>query len=224
MTAKRVTLYCIGVVLMALGFILNSKSALGISPLLSLAYCVSYLTGFSFADCTMIWYVICFALGLLIRGTKVRWTDFLQLPYCFFFSRIMSAFSALLPSPESIVLRILFLILAIICIGIGAAVTIHMYIIINCGDFIVKEIAVRLGKSVGLIKNLFDATIVCITIIVLLIAKRNILDVVGIGTIVTTLGNGRVIAAVTRLFLPKMEEIYNGSYIGWLDGKEKAKT
>ncbi len=219
---KRVIIYCIGVVLMALGFIFNAKSDLGISPICSVAYCAGVIVGWTFSDCVMILFAICFFAGIWVRGTKVHWTDFLQLPYCFFFTRIMSAFSAILPTPDALWVRIIFLILAMLCIAIGATITVHMFIIPNPGDFMVKVISIRLKKPMGITKNVVDAGIIAIAVIMALIAGRNILECgVGIGTLCTMFGTGRIIALTNHFFLKKMEEIYDGSHIKWLDGKVK---
>ena len=216
----RVTIYCVGVVFMALGFILNAKSNLGISPICSFAYCVSHETGTTFPDMTMCLFILCFLVALLIRGTKPHWTDFLQLPYCFIFTRVMSAFSAILPTPDSLAVRIIFLALAILSIGLGATITLSMHIIPNPGDYLVNIIGVKANKSLGLTKNIVDIIIVAMSVALALICRDNILECgVGIGTLCTMILTGRWIAVVNHFLKDKLRNIYESSPIKWLDAK-----
>lgn len=208
---------------MALGFIMNAKSGLGTTPICSIAYCVAYITGLSFPNMTMVLFVICFFAGLLLAGKKPHWTDFLQLPYCFVFTRCMSAFAAVLPSPEHIAVKIIFQALGIICVGCGASLTLNMHIIPNPGDFMVNAAAYRTKKPLGLTKNVVDISIVLMAVILALIFKKNIFEAgVGIGTIAAMFLVGRVMALVSRFFSDKLREIYKNAHIGWLDDRPEA--
>lgn len=223
--ALRVTIYLIGVILMALGFILNAKSTLGISPICAVAYCVSYITGLTFPDMTMCLFAILFFAAIILRGTKPHWTDFLQLPYCFVFTRCMSAFAAILPSPDSLAIRIIFLACAILCIGTGATITLSMHIIPNPGDYFVNVFAVKINKPLGLAKNIVDISIVAITVIIALLFDKNIMDAgVGPGTLATMLLTGRWIAVVNHFFREKMQNLYKSAPIRWLDSKQDVEV
>ena len=205
---------------MALGFIMNAKSGLGATPICSISYCVAYVTGLSFPDMTMILFVICFFTGVIFIGKKPHWTDFLQLPYCFVFTRCMSAFSALLPSPENLAVKIIFQALGIICVGCGASLTLNMHIIPNPGDFMVNAIAYRTRKPLGITKNIVDISIVAMAAIVALIFQKNVFQAgVGIGTIAAMFLVGRVIALVSHFFSDKLRAIYKNAPIGWLDNR-----
>lgn len=63
----RAAFYAAGLVILALGIVLNTKSCLGVSPIISGAYCVSELSGLSFGDMT---FALCavLAAGIILTG------------------------------------------------------------------------------------------------------------------------------------------------------------
>ncbi len=212
--AKRLAVYAIGVVVLALGIVLNTKTAFGVSPMVSVAYCVSELKGFSFANTTMVLYLIYFVMEAALKGRTLRAFDFLQIPFCYVFTRCMSLFSAALPTPESIPLRIAMLVLAIVCTGFGAAIMVAMRLIPNPADGLVQVIGVRIGRSMGFAKNAFDAFSVCLTLAIGLIAAGKIIGV-GLGTVCAMLGTGRAVAACNHLFGKLMARVRAAAPIGF---------
>lgn len=81
--------------------------------------------------------------------------------------------------------------------------SLDMRIIPNPGDGIVQAIADCIHKPVGFTKNCFDLLNITITISVSLIFAHKLIGV-GIGTVVSVLGVGRVIALFNHLFLKRM--------------------
>ena len=97
---NRWAVYIAGLVLLALGLVLNTKTGMGASPIVSIALCVSTLTGGSFANWTLAWYCVLvlaeMALHLLRRrGRLCLVMDLLQLPLSLVFTRFMGLFSAI---------------------------------------------------------------------------------------------------------------------------------
>lgn len=199
--------YLIGLVVLALGLSLNTKAGLGVSPIISVSYCVSQLLHNSFADMTMLLYsgfiVIEMVLHLAKRkGTAVLVQDLLQLPLSLVFTRFMNIFVLCIPDFAtayagrllgSLPFRIVVLLLAIGLTGIGAAMSLNMRIIANPGDGIVQAIADYTGKSVGLMKNCVDASCIALALVIGFAAAHSVVGV-GLGTILAMIGTGRVIA------------------------------
>lgn len=126
--------------------------------------------------------------------------DVLQIPLSMVFTRFLNIFSAALPDFSTkdmtwpvVGERFVVLILALICTGIGAAMSLNMRLVPNPGDGIVQAIADCIHKSVGFTKNCFDLLNVTITIIVSLICTGQ-LHGVGVGTILAVICVGRTIA------------------------------
>ena len=199
--------YVTGLLILAFGIILNTKSGLGVSPIISVSYSISAIWNINFGNMTFILYVI-FVISELVlhrkEGAVVLTKDFLQLPLSLIFTRFMNLFSAWIPSPShGLFSQLLILAAGIICTGIGAAMSLNMRIIPNPGDGIVQAIADSVNKPVGFTKNCFDLFNICITTSVGLIFAHQLVGI-GLGTVVAVLGVGRVIALFNHFFMERM--------------------
>jgi uncharacterized membrane protein YczE len=102
--------------------------------------------------------------------------------------------------------RLIFLIVAIICTGVGAALSLNMRIVPNPGDGIVQTIADATRKDNGFVKNCVDIICVIVTCATGLIFSGEIIGI-GIGTLLAMIGVGRVIAVFNKLTRKHTEEI-----------------
>lgn len=204
--------------ILALGIILNTRSGLGVSPIISVAYSIATVGEYNFGNTTFMLYAVFVIIEILLhtidkyrrKDTNIKLKaqllkDILQLPLSLIFTRFMNLFSSFIPVPEGIVLKLVVLFLGIILTGIGAAMSLNMRLIPNPGDGIVQTIADFINKSVGLAKNGFDLLNICFTICFGIICNGKPVGI-GIGTIIAVLGVGRVIAAFNRIFKGKMLE------------------
>jgi uncharacterized membrane protein YczE len=209
---KRFVLYIIGMIILALGISLNAKTSLGVSPIISTAYCASAITGHNFGNMTFVLYLIFVCAEIVIhlcRGLKKEAAvDCLQVIVSLIFTRFLNVFDMFIPDlgaaemqgtfAGSLAGRIAFLIIAIICTGVGAALSLNMRIVPNPGDGIVQTIADAVGKDNGFIKNCVDITCVIVTCASGLIFAGKIIGI-GIGTLLAMIGVGRVIAVFNKL-------------------------
>lgn len=210
---KRIIVYIVGLFILALGLTLNTKASLGVSPIISVPYSISQITGLNFGDLTFIEYVVFVFIQIWIhiseKNKKRILSDLLQLPLSLVFTRFLNIFSACIPTSSNFLVQLLILVLAIICTGIGAAMSLSMQLVPNPGDGIVQALAGRFNKSVGLTKNMFDCLSVCITLCIGLMFAHTILGI-GIGTVIAVLGVGRVIALFHHVFESQIVELVQG--------------
>lgn len=224
-TILRVICYAAGLLILALGIILNTKSGLGVSPIISVAYSIATIGEFNFGNITFLLYSVFVVVEIILHFFRNRRysceadgaiapaahrdlklvlvMDLLQLPLSLVFTRFMNLFSAMLPAPRNIASKLLVLAAGIILTGIGAAMSLNMRIIPNPGDGIVQAISDCIGKPVGFTKNCFDLFNICLTISISLIFAHRLIGI-GLGTVVSVLGVGRVIALFNHLFMKKM--------------------
>ncbi len=215
---RRFFIYAAGLIVLALGLVLNTKSGLGVSPILSIAYGISQIWSISFANVTLVMYLIFVVLEILIhtymhRGIKQIIADVLQIPLSIVFTRFMKVFSIFIPElsfdGKSIIyeytIRFIVLLTGLILTGTGAATSLNMRIVPNPGDGIVQAIADRIGKSVGFTKNCIDICCVAFTIVGSLILTGHIYGV-GPGTIVAVILVGRTIAIYNSLMRNRLLE------------------
>ena len=205
-TVNRWLLYLAGMLVLALGLTLNTKTGLGVSPIISVAFSVSEIWGWNFGDMTFLLYSLFVAGQFVLRGKNSRLTDLLQLPLSLVFSRVLNLYGALIPyevAEHGFLANFLLLLAAIFLTGAGAAITVNMKLVPNPGDGIVAAVAERLGRDQGFAKNVFDVGCVAVTCVLGLLAAGRIVGI-GVGTIAAMIGVGRSIALVNYLGKQKM--------------------
>lgn len=204
----RILVYVVGMFILALGLTLNTKANLGVSPIISVPYSISQITGLNFGDLTFVVYAMFVVVQIIIhirlKNHKRIASDILQLPLSLIFTRLLNIFTVHIPTSQNLGIRFIILTFAIICTGIGAAMSLSMQIVPNPGDGIVQALAERFDKSVGITKNLFDCQNLSITLCISLFIAHQIVGV-GIGTVIAVVGVGRVIALFNHIFESKIE-------------------
>ena len=218
----RVCFYLAGLLILAMGLTLNTKAGLGVSPIISVSYSVSQIFGLNFGNVTMAQYSLFVVVELVLhslrkgdrdrQGTRmVLVMDLLQIPLSLVFTRFLNLFGALVPDVaagaaswrENLPVRLAVLVLAILCTGVGASMSLSMRIVPNPGDGIVQAIADWLRKPIGLTKNGFDLANITLTILLGLALAGRVVGI-GIGTVVAVVGVGRVMALFQHLAGRKM--------------------
>lgn len=215
-TVIRVIIYIAGLCVLALGLTLSTKADLGVSPIIAVSFGISQLTGARFGDMTFLLYASFVIIEMVLHLTpgkrvpedkkKAVITDLLQLPLSYVFTMFLNVLSARIPAAESMALRAVVLLVSVILVGTGAALSLDMRLIANPGDGLVQAISDRTGLSLGLTKNIVDITCVTMTCIITLAAAHRIIGV-GIGTLIAMLGIGRVIAALNVLFGEQLKSL-----------------
>lgn len=223
----RFLFYVTGLLILALGLTLNTKAGLGVSPIISVSFSISEIIGRNFGDMTLLLYSLFVVIQMLlhlIKGLRthhanaslkfILFMDFLQIPLSIIFTRFLNVFAATIPDFSTIglntttemVIRFIMLFCAIICTGIGAAMSLNMRIVPNPGDGIVQTIADTIHKKVGFTKNCFDLTNIAITATISLLCTGHIVGI-GIGTILAMIGVGRTIAVFNHFTYAKLQTL-----------------
>ncbi len=206
MNFKRILFYCIGIPTLTLGLILNTKCALGTSPIVSIAYAGADITGKTIGDITLIEYCVFIAIQMLVhlrlkKPKSVFLMDALQLPFSLLFSRMMNLFAGMLPSfaESSMPVRLAILMVALAFTALGACLMLNMKLIPNPGDGMVNVISEVFGFEMGLSKNIFDVVCVSVTISLCLLSG-NAIRGLGIGSVIAIVLTGRLMSVYNKLF------------------------
>ena len=208
-TIARIFFYILGICTLALGLTLSTKTKLGASAIIAVAFSISEISGIQLGDATFLLYCFFITVEIVLHllpgkrapsdKRKALIIDVLQLPFSVFFTRLLNVYAAWIPVPEQLAVRIGVLVLAIVLIGVGAALTLDMRLVASPGDGIVQAISDRSGLELGLTKNIVDVCCVAFTCLLTLVCVRHIIGI-GIGTLAGMLGTGRVIAIFNRMF------------------------
>lgn len=115
----RGVFYVVGLIILAFGITLNTKTGLGVSPIISVPYSISSIWNFNFGNMTLVIYLV-FILAEMILHTYIKkraqrlegaalltanrkdliWilaADLLQFPLSLVFTRFLNIFSAWIP-------------------------------------------------------------------------------------------------------------------------------
>lgn len=202
--------YILGMASLALGIVLNTKSRLGMAPILSGMFCLSEIYGLNFSTLTLAYYILLVVVQFILRGKNYRLSDLLQVPVSIVFTQFMNAFSNLLPlDPQLMWQKLLIAAAAVIATGVGITLALNMRLVPNPGDGIVQAISDKSGLSLGMAKNLFDGGSALLAIVLSLILSGRIIGL-GLGTIINVVCIGRVVALCTWLFKDKIMRLAFG--------------
>ena len=190
---RRCILYFAGLVVLAFGITLNTKTQLGVSPLMSVAYNVSEIWNLPFGVVSFVYYLFMILLQMLLLGKDFHLFQFAQVLTSFISSYFMQLFSDILPLFETTLTNILGMVVGIILTGTGAAMSVSAHLAPNPGDGLADAVGKRFRKDMGFGKNLIDFTALVCALIIGFVFTGGILGV-GIGTAMAMLFTGRVIA------------------------------
>lgn len=199
----RLAVYLAGIVLLALGITLNTKTLLGVSPIISIPYNISIITGAALGFVTFLFYCALILLQLILLRRDFHPVQFLQIIMSLLTSLFIQIFDDILPSASSVPARLFLLLLAVVITGIGAGLTVGMKIIPNPADGMADTIGKKCRKNLGFGKNCFDFISLGVSCLIGLLFCGRIVGI-GIGTILSMLLTGRVIA----LFQKHIDRLY----------------
>ena len=205
-TTVRWAVYAAGMVILALGLTLNTKAGLGVSPMLAVPYGISEIFSMNFGDAAFLMYCIYITGQLLLRGRKSRWFDLLQLPVSLLFSRVLNVFGAVITynaAASPLWSKLAVLAMAHVLTAVGVSLSVNMRLIPNPGDGIVQALSDRTGWELGLCKNLTDGTCFLLAVSMCMLTIRRVIGI-GIGTVLSMVVVGRVLAVVNGLMKERM--------------------
>ena len=192
----RYGLYILGLLILALGLTMNTKTGMGVSPIISIAYSVSLLWNLNFGDMTFLLYLVCVAVEIALQRKQNLIRNLVQIPISLVFSRVLNLYDVIIVydcTKQPLVMKLLLLAAAMICTGVGAALTVQMQLPPNPGDGIVAAIGMAIGKEQGIAKNIVDTCCVISTCILGLVVAGKIVGI-GLGTVLAMICVGRVIS------------------------------
>lgn len=196
----RGCLYCVGLLVLTCGVTMNTKTLLGVSPLISIPNCLSALYGWDLGTLVTLTYLTLVLAQIPLKGRQFRLLDLLQFPVSILSGWLVGLYDANLNiSHPSLALRVGLLALAILLTGAGICLMVNMELAPNPADGLVHTLSQATGKSMGLCKNLFDVACVGLTVALGLLLSGRV-DGIGVGTLASMLLTGRAVAGSNRVF------------------------
>lgn len=198
-TLNRVLIYFLGLIILCVGVVLNTKTNLGVAAINAIPYVVSKSTSFSLGSCVFVLYLVFVAMQFLINK-KVDFLTVLQLPVSLLFGRMVDIVNIhiLKFEAQSIFSGLVMLIIAILLVSLGTTLVVSQNLVPNAPDGMVNALGNLFDKPFGYIKVRFDIICVGLALIVSYLMTGRIVGI-GLGTLVSMLMTGNVCSFFKKL-------------------------
>lgn len=199
----RCVLCLIGMFLYACGVILTKNCDLGISPITSVAYAMSLISGISLGWCTSLFNIALFILQKALLRSQYTWRTLLsQAVMSILFSIFIDSAGILLGNicPSAYASRILLFVFGCFVLAAGMNLILHAKFVVLPAEGAVTAIQSKSGLSFGTTKIAFDAVMVFLTIVLTIVFLHQIKGIRE-GTILAVV----LIGNFSRLFTRKRD-------------------
>lgn len=168
---KRVVFLCAGLIIMAFGVAFSIQAGLGTSPISSVPYVTSEISGLSVGTTTIIMNFIFVVIQILILRKQYDWFQLLQFPAAILFGLVIDlAEGVAAPLSYSLYLQQWALCLVgIFLVALGISVEVMANLVMTAGEGIVLAICKVAPIKFSNMKILFDVALVCLSILLSLV-------------------------------------------------------
>lgn len=205
--AKRIIFLCLGLTIMAFGVAFSIKAALGTSPISSVPYVTSTISGLSVGTTTIIMNFMFVLIQIAILRKKYDWFQLLQFPAAIVFGTMIDVADYVLKpiSFSNYFEQWLLCVVGIFLVALGVSVEVMANLVTTAGEGIVLAICQVAPVKFSNMKVAFDVTLVCISIALSFIFLGH-LDGVREGTIAAAVFVGLIIKQTNKL-MKKVEAV-----------------
>lgn len=197
---KRYLLYFAGLNLIAAAVVLNIRYHLGVAAFSSVMYSISEIYGISLGTASIICYLLFVAIQCIL-SKKITLAYVLEIPLSFAFGFLTDLYDWFIPEIQcGGALRFLLFVLTMFVTAMGVYLCVVTDVVLTPTDGIVKTISEVFSFPFSAVKNVFDISLVAISI-ALCLGNHTKLYGIGIGTVLTALFIGRIIKLYER-YLP----------------------
>lgn len=211
--AIRFLVYIVGLFIMTLGISLSVKSNLGVSPVSSIPYTITCITGLEMGKATILFHIVLVVMQILILRKAFQMKNLLQVVvgvifgYFTTFSNYLFSF---LPTAEHMTVRLLMMLGSTVLIAVGIFFYLPADIVPLAGEGAMKAVSDTTHIAFNKVKVGFDISMVVISLISCLVALGT-LGSVGVGTIIAAVLVGSVLGVITKWFGEKRDKILQGT-------------
>lgn len=204
-TIWRVCFYLLGQFILSYGIAFAVAAGLGVSPITSVSFAISTVSGVSLGTIVTLVYCGCMVVQMLLLRRQYKPIYLLGLPFSIIAGRFVdfAKWSIAAFQPQAYPVRLLALILSILLIGLGLAVYLASDIIPmpaeGMGLAVTGVVQKRFPKvTYAGIKVLQDCVFVLLAVLILLVGQGRI-EGIREGTLVTALLAGRSMGLFAKL-------------------------
>lgn len=211
--ARRLAIYIFGLFLMTIGIGFSIKANLGVSPVSSIPYTVTLITGLEMGKATILFHIFLILIQVLILRKKFRLKNLGQLPVALmfgYFTTFSNYLMTFLPSSDSYAIRLIFLLASIFFVAAGIFLYLPPDVIPLAGEGVMQAISETSGIAFPKAKVGFDISMVLISGITCYFFLHS-LGSVGAGTVISAVLVGTVLSFIVKLFRESLDGFLNGN-------------
>ena len=204
-TGKNLLYYFGGLMLMTLGVAISVKSDLGVTPVSSIPYTMTVVTGMDLGIATILFSVFMVLLQIIMQRKDFKPYNLLQIPISIIFGLFMTASGKLMncfPDIPTFTLRFLVMLFSTVFVAIGVFLYVSSGLIPLPTEGFLIVAAEKTGIRFASLKVFFDVAMVLISLATCLLMVHS-LGSVGIGTIVSAVLVGNEIKLI-QAFLSRI--------------------
>ena len=207
---NRLIIYICGVYLLALGGVLAIKSNLGASPVSSLPLSISKVSSINLGTAAAILFITYVFIQMILLRKDFKFIQLLQIIFAILFGKVMDFFNVIINiNVDSSHIRILICLVSFFITALGVVLTITPNIVPIAPDGLTQVIGKKANIEFGKAKIYFDCIVVMLSITILLLNNKT-LEGIGIGTILSALLVGRIVALLNMKLKHRINNICFG--------------
>lgn len=197
---KRLILLCLGLTIMAFGVAFSIKAALGTSPISSVPYVTSAISGLTVGTTTIIMNFMFVVIQILILRRQYDWFQLLQFPAAILFGTMIDIAEQVIKfiSPSNYFQQWIICAIGIFLVAFGVSLEVTANLVTTAGEGIVLAICKVAPVKFSNMKVAFDVTLVCISIALSFIFLGH-LDGVREGTIAAAICVGLITKQTSKV-------------------------
>jgi len=195
----RVCVYCLGLMLLALGVAVSVNSNLGVSPVNSLPYIVSLILNVPLGTCVTVIFCFYILLQFLLLGKKFKPINLLQIAFSTLFGYFVDFAKALIGSwaLPGYLGQLTMLVMSIVLIALGILLYMEAKLVPMPMEGLTETIAGKLNMPFSTMKTIVDCIVVGLGLVLSFVFLGR-LDGIREGTILTAIAAGKVISLIKK--------------------------
>ncbi|MBQ3533816.1 MAG: YitT family protein [Clostridia bacterium] len=207
---KRYGLFVLSLWFSALGVAFTKCGSLGVSPVSSVANVLSLrFSALSMGDWLILWSVLLILGQIAVLRRRYQLIQLLQLPMAFlfgWFTDVGMLIAGLVPV-NSYSMQLVMVVLGIVILGFGVALSVIANVMFNAGEGFVKALSDVTEKNFGDVKIAFDIFSVSLSVVLSLILFGG--KVVGLreGTLIASICTGLAVKFFTKRLKTPLDQV-----------------
>ena len=200
---KLIIKYVVGLFIMNIGIAFSIKSNLGSTPVVSVPYAISLITGIDIGICNTLFQCFLVLIEFMLLRSAFHPKHFLQV----FVGILFGAFTSIsmiilsiIPQASVLWVQILFLILGILFLAFGLFLYVPTNVVPVAVDGLTQSVSITTNQSFTKIKVIMDISWIVISWILSFVFLGHFDGSAGIGTIIAAMSIGTTVKLMNMIY------------------------